>query len=113
MGLSVNCGPLYLVVYGPVHCRHPSLEKQQDTGNNREKIEPNRVWPPSGIDKIEPDHTPAHIFVWGLSQAITLRVVCSGVPNDDIEFLAEADELGRFEDLSIISDNFEGTTKAR
>ena len=52
------------------------------------------------------------LFV-GLSQAITLRIVGSGVLDDDIVFMAEACELGRLLDLSIISDNFEVTTKAR
>lgn len=35
------------------------------------------------------------------------------MPNDDIELMAKASELGKFEDLSIIIDNFGGITKTR
>jgi len=40
-----------------------------------------------------------------------LRVACSGVSNNDIEFMAEIGELGRFEDPCIISDDFKMTPK--
>ena len=56
-------------------------------------------------------HHPYERFVGGLSQAISLRIIGSVVPDNDIELMVEAGELGRFEDLSIVCDNFEGTTK--
>ena len=56
---------------------------------------------------------PYYSLVGGLSEAITLRIIGGEVIDDDIELMAEAGELGRFEALGIISDNFGGTTKMR